>query len=440
MSENPETDQNNTTKRVRIQEPTKSTENGKPVVKTPKALALACISGHVASLHPQVAKIIQSYGTKQVNLHAKLRSKQQQFDRMQKDVDFIPRSARINFEFYVRPEIRESDDFQVIQQETSQIITDFQLNLKSSIVRTVVLEVDFLKRELNENIIQLIYHSTKAFHLLHNPMQMNPTVTCTVAHLINAYGDNLLKYTTLDKQVFKHEYARIFNDQLILNLSTSNNVTNANDPNNPYARNRQLSQDNTVLPSYLGEASRFIDSLRNTLEAILHTSFMQYENQVHTNKVASQLEAYSTEVLHENATANTTERMDTSNHITPENKEVVKKSTQTAISSLTKEIQSLKDKLKKSNQLKQGNKTPQKNSSKRGLKGASEKKKSHNQSKRSTSDSPSPRRRNRSRGRKGDHENQSKDSKKDSRNNNKSENNSKNHKSRRRSRSRTRKK
>ena len=59
MSENPETDQNNTTKRVRIQEPTKSTENGKPVVKTPKALALACISGHVASLHPQVAKIIQ---------------------------------------------------------------------------------------------------------------------------------------------------------------------------------------------------------------------------------------------------------------------------------------------------------------------------------------------------------------------------------------------
>ena len=358
---------------------------------------------------------------------------------MQKDVEFIPRSARIDFDFYVRPEIKESEEFQVIKSETDHMISDFQKNLKSSIVRTLILEIEFIKSELNHNIIELIYHSSKAFHLLHNPMQNNPTVTCTVTHLINAYGDNLLMYTSLDKSAFKQEYVRIFNDQLILNLSTSSGVTNANDPNNPYARNRQLSQDNTVLPSYLGEASRFIDSLRSTMETILHTSFNQYENQVRSNQVASQLAAYSTEVLVDKSTSDTAERMDASPSITPENmQELVKKTTATAISSLTKEIQSLKDKLRNSKSTIKNDKS-QKNTSPRGRKGASEKKKSQKSNRRNSSRSPSPKRNNKPKGNQREHGNQNNDSKRDSKSNNYKSDKKRTTKNRRRSRSRQRK-
>ena len=91
-------------KRVRISEP-EATEKASNKGKTPKAIAFACVAGNTKSLHPQVAKIITTYSDKYINTYAKLTQKQQQYNRMSQDVDFIPRSARINFEFYVRPEI-----------------------------------------------------------------------------------------------------------------------------------------------------------------------------------------------------------------------------------------------------------------------------------------------------------------------------------------------
>ena len=65
MSVNPETNQKNGNKRVRIQTNTNITTDTTAMqkVKTPKALALACVQSHVASLHHQVTKIVNSYGS-----------------------------------------------------------------------------------------------------------------------------------------------------------------------------------------------------------------------------------------------------------------------------------------------------------------------------------------------------------------------------------------
>ena len=88
---------------------------------------------------------------------------------------------------------------------------------------------------------------------------------------------------------------------------------------------------------------------------VLAVSLDNFNNQVHHNKVASQLEAYSTEVLHEKQTADTSDRMDISRSVAPEElQELIAKSTAKAMSSLTREIQSLKAKL--DNQT--SNKTP----------------------------------------------------------------------------------
>ena len=107
MSENLVTGQN-TTKRVRIH-PTmndKTTDKGKSTkLKTPKALALACVTGTAASLHPQVQPIVETYGNRLIDIYHKLQQKNIQLSKMENNLDFIPRSARINFEFYVRPEV-----------------------------------------------------------------------------------------------------------------------------------------------------------------------------------------------------------------------------------------------------------------------------------------------------------------------------------------------
>ena len=149
------------------------------------------------------------------------------------------------------------------------------------------------------------------------------------------------------------------------------------------------------------EATSFIDYLRQTLECVLVIPLDNYLNQVHTNKASSQLEAFSTEILYERATAETAHQMELSQSVTPQElEELINKSTSKAVATLSKEIQSLKSKL--ANAKKSSNNQNQKDSSKaknkpRGARSsASSKNKSTNPD---TSNSRSPTSHNRGRSR-----------------------------------------
>ena len=358
MSDNLETDNNNTPKRVRIAKSTTDKSNSSKV-KTPKTLAIASVEGHVASLHPQVSKIILSYTNKLIDLFHKLKQKETQLTKMNDNGDFIPRSARVNFEFYLRPEIKQTDEFGTIQLETTDLIKTFQFGLKAQIVKTMKLDIDFLKNKLNIVTCELIYYTSKAFHFFYNPTTINPSVTNTVAFLIYNFGDNLLKHCSLDKHSFKQKYTEVFHDVSIQTLYTSNTATNnsqisnASNPLNRYARNMasptqlnltQDSQPNNTIN--VTEATNFIDYLRQTLECVLVVPLDNYLNQVHTNKASFQLEAFSTEILYERATAETAHQMELSQSVTPQElEELISKSTSKAVASLSKEIQSLKSRL-----------------------------------------------------------------------------------------------
>ena len=190
--------------------------------------------------------------------------------------------------------------------------------------------------------------------------------------------------------------SKIFTHQVILQYKPPPHVHNATNPNNPYARN--LSQANALvenpeqLPIDVSEATTFLEHLRRTLEITLVTSLDQYRGQVTTNKATSQLEAFSTEVLHEKITSDTAAQMDFSPSVTPQElHELIKKSTANAVSSLSREIQSLKAKLasSKNSQSNSTAKQPtpnRKNSPTRGRRGApSTKKYSTNNTSRSKS-------------------------------------------------------
>ena len=264
------------------------------------------------------------------------------------------------------------------------------------------LDITHLQNDLNTTVCHLMYYTSKAFHLQHNPSIINHTATHTVAFLINGFGDNLLKHFSLDKNSFKTTFAEIFHDVTINNLEavTTAQPTNVSHPNNPlnrYARNLTqptMSQnDPSRIPIDINPATKFVDFLRQTLENILVVSIDNCQNQVNTNKATSQLEAFKTELLHEQMTSDTANQMDLSPSVSPQElEELIAKSTSKAVSSLTREIQSLKSKLENSTSNRRqsttkSSKENQKNSSKRGQQGASLKKK---QNDRNTSRSPSP--------------------------------------------------
>ena len=415
MSENPATNPNQSPKRVRITTPATLTTVNRNAnrVKTPKALALACIQGQEMSLHPQVYNIIQTYGNKLIDLHHKLEQKKSQLNKMESNSDFIPRSARFNFEFYIRPEIQQTDEFNLIQLSTTDLIKSFQYSLKEKIMETMRLDINYMTNLLNTTVCEILFTTTKAFHLQHNPLIINPSALHTIAFLIHNFGDNLLKHFTLDKHSFKSKFTEVYHDTTIQNLFPSSNILspphvhNANNPNNPYARNLSQHNNNTEnpeqLPIDISEASTFIEHLRQTLETTLVTSLDQYSGQIFTNKATTQLHAFSTEVLHEKATADTSARMDFSPSVTPQElNELIEKSTANAVSSLSREIQSLKAKLaatKTSQTQKQPKRSNsnRKNSPTRGRRGApSPKKSSKNNTSRSKSPPSSNQRRSRS--------------------------------------------
>ena len=108
-------------------------------------------------------------------------------------------------------------------------------------MNTMRLDINDLQQELNTIVCHLIYHTSKAFHLQHNPSIINHTTKHTVAFLINGFGDNLLKHSQLDKNSFKTKFSEIFHDNTINTLQSftttqPTNISNANNPLNRYAR------------------------------------------------------------------------------------------------------------------------------------------------------------------------------------------------------------
>ena len=100
------------TKRTRFG-PVEIIDNGRPTA--PLSSAESYIKNHLASLHPNLALILEKLAFDNLRLQAKLFHKIKQVDRMKTNVDVIPRSARVDFTFSVSAQAEKSlvfiDDF-----------------------------------------------------------------------------------------------------------------------------------------------------------------------------------------------------------------------------------------------------------------------------------------------------------------------------------------
>ena len=106
-----------------------------------------------------------------------------QYDKMEDDSDFIPRSARlVNFEFRVTKKVENNPEFLVIKSDTDTLVTDFRLALKQKIMQTLKIECDLLRTELYEHLCINLHLVVQAF-LITEQKKMDPhKVVSTITH------------------------------------------------------------------------------------------------------------------------------------------------------------------------------------------------------------------------------------------------------------------
>ena len=112
-----------------------------PKPKTPIRAGEAAIDTFVESLREEVrpilAKTAKSYLRDLITGHSKMET----FSRIKNDPDFIPRSARINFEIKSNKETSELDALQALKDETDVIVKETREKLRKKIIKSLEIEI-----------------------------------------------------------------------------------------------------------------------------------------------------------------------------------------------------------------------------------------------------------------------------------------------------------
>ena len=199
-TENAPSELNSSNKRVRFEDPT-SAQNDLPSLESvssnqsPKGLALSLVRTFTVSLRKHLSPIVQKCGESNLDLLHKLITKMNQYNKMDDDPDYIPRSANlINFDFRVTKQVESHAEFFVIKADTDILMTEFKKAIKLKIMEALQLECRLLREQFYENICMNLHLVVKA-QLISDQTGLDPHKV--IATIINHYFDELFDYTDL---------------------------------------------------------------------------------------------------------------------------------------------------------------------------------------------------------------------------------------------------
>ena len=95
-----------------------------------KSIALAFIKRYNIFLRENLADLLNDHGTKHVTHHQFIWELKKQLNIFNEDQYFIPKSARIDFQFHVSQEAEQSEEISTQKKDTDQIITNLQKSQK----------------------------------------------------------------------------------------------------------------------------------------------------------------------------------------------------------------------------------------------------------------------------------------------------------------------
>jgi hypothetical protein len=133
---------------------------------------------------------------------------------MEGDEDFIPRSARIDFQFHMSKKAEERPEFLALQQEINSHIANLRKFLRQQIIKTTEFEANALTEELKIGYIKAIRLTIEAF-FIGDDISINienVTIHTIVSSLLNNRHDTLLRHTSFSSfEDFCDAYKRLHN-------------------------------------------------------------------------------------------------------------------------------------------------------------------------------------------------------------------------------------
>jgi hypothetical protein len=306
--------------RIRIIAPTDQADT--TTVKPPMALAEAFIRSFVASLQPTLATIIEKLGKEHLILLSKLESKKTILNKLQENVDVIPRSARIEFQITGSKRAEQRPEFIALAEETSLMVTDFRKALRGQVIKSLRIEVSSIEDEIRDHLLKAIRLIAQSYMIANKE---NGNVDFKVYTLMEFYLPTLLSNCPMRMTTFVDQYKRIHGLEVF-------------PPPAPHGT-RIMDQQQDIIPED-------IIRLKTTIESVFITTWTNYKSQQDLNTVALELKKLSAGYFTDRETSTAVAVVDLEPAADkPELQALIRKETHAETKTIRQELQSLKQQL-----------------------------------------------------------------------------------------------
>jgi hypothetical protein len=337
-------------KRVRFDSSTSdshtTTAGTPPTTSTsPTSHAEAVLLKFTATLHPELAIFFNQLGKQHLRILNKGHKKQQALTKMESDPNFIPRSARFAFEFFVSDEVKKSTAFQDIAMETDVLISQLHQSLRDQIIRVTRLECQAYNKTTVLSYAKLVRTMAGAINLAESPTNNNNTLDKLVINLFTVKQDDLLLPFRITLANFLPSYKEANG---ILDELPAPTVHYAEPNDSIVLQNMTITFEPTPVDPLLTKISEYI-------KRVLIDPYNAFVERFNENEHTLRLKSFCVDSLKTSTAENIQEAADMETSMDRKTmEELINNQTKKANKSLLKEINDLKNNIKQLNSTKGG--------------------------------------------------------------------------------------
>ena len=288
-----------------------------------------------ASLQPKLASVLSCLAVDYLVCCHKHYQKGLQVKRFTDNKDWIPKSARNNFDLKGSKLVEQDEEYTTLVAESQDLIDTFRKDLRGKIFAATKLEVKKMKQQMSDTLASNLQKAIRA------------CLVCT----------SNKDARTVDLNKFAHTFLRVYGNKIIVHLDTTLEIFLDTFkrvhtlPTLPTPFLTALPLDN--LPGVVtADGSIFVPlqwllelltTLWRTIEPLFVTPFAKYLDTVNRANIELELQQLSEEFFNQKLTDDTAMLVDAEPPLDPQiMKDVVKKEVASATKSLKAEIASLK--------------------------------------------------------------------------------------------------
>jgi hypothetical protein len=143
-------------------------------VLSPLALATGHVRSHTASLLPEIQDILNKLGIDYIKLRHRADQKVRRIQKMSSEEEYIPNSARFNFELRVSSDASIDPDFVSLQDETNALLLQIRLDLKQKVIQAASIDLKVFKAQAANSLASGLHILAKTLLIASGTPDLNP--------------------------------------------------------------------------------------------------------------------------------------------------------------------------------------------------------------------------------------------------------------------------